>query len=776
MATAYDETAETRPRLRRDILFTETASGVLFHNAQGGFSLNGRSAYRFASLFVPHFDGGTTVAALAEGLGEGQRDLLAGLVAALYRHGFARDAAVRGGTAEPGPAPEVAARFAAQIAYVDHYADNDGARFQRFRDTRVAVLGDDPSARWCALGLLRNGCAAVGVLDGPGLDEVLDEARALTEAGCPVSVERLAAGADRSGADRVGRAVTGWAELDGYDLVVVTGGTLGARRLSRLLAEGVPAGRTLLPAWTFGRRAVIGPLMESGTAGCWLCAVLRLGANGTAAASAALWRGIAPDAPLGPEQPEPSGPLAGMLGNLLGFEVFRHTTGALPTETAGRLIIQDLDSLDVVSERLLAHPRCPYCALSPVTGGVDAAAASGLPALDEDASTPDEAASAPHEGASTGLPDAAGEEATKAALAELTVRESLIGARAGLFDGFHDEEWSQSPLKVGTVGLGVGDGQCRQVSAFDLHHVAAARLRGLRRAAETYAEHVVPVAGVLNAGEAAAVGVKWPLIAPERLGTASGNGMGIDQIARWAPATSLISARTVLVPAAALRTFGPDNRDRVCELTSAGTGAGADAAAAIRRGLRTALSYDVLRQALRRAVPVSRVDPESFAEDVELTFLARSAKNLGVDLELLELGEPARRAVPVMLARCADRATGAWQWAAGSSPHRSRAAREAVRELLGRVQLGRQSGVEGAVDTGDPLFGDLDAGAIAVSAEGLAGGGGDCAAVSWADVLDRLHRGGRDVLVAPVPAPDLGVGGISVARVLLVEGGGRDEH
>ncbi|MEK8143594.1 hypothetical protein NKH18_20805 [Streptomyces sp. M10(2022)] len=55
----------------------------------------------------------------------------------------------------------MAERFAAQIAYVDHYADGAPARFARFRATRVAVLGGDEVAHWCALSLLRNGCASI---------------------------------------------------------------------------------------------------------------------------------------------------------------------------------------------------------------------------------------------------------------------------------------------------------------------------------------------------------------------------------------------------------------------------------------------------------------------------------------------------------------------------------------------------------------------------------------------------------------------------------------
>ncbi|MYR90765.1 hypothetical protein GTY41_39115, partial [Streptomyces sp. SID685] len=85
--------------------------------------------------------------------------------------------------------------------------------------------------------------------------------------------------------------------------------------------------------------------------------------------------------------------LAGMLGNLLAFEVFRLVTGALPAETRGQLVVQDLDSLDVLTEPLLPHPRCPYCSAAPEgehTEGVDAL---------RTAHPEDESAAAPADGA-----------------------------------------------------------------------------------------------------------------------------------------------------------------------------------------------------------------------------------------------------------------------------------------------------------------------------------------------------------------------------------------
>lgn len=374
---AYEEIADTRPRVRRDVLFTRTPEGVLFHNAHGGFSLTTKEAYRFASLIVPHLNGRNSVAEICQGLDDSRRSMVVELVRALYTRGFARDAGPAEAPGAPAPVAAVAARFAAQIDYVDHYVGEAGSRFQRFRESRVAVLGDDLTARWCVLSLVRNGCATVGVAagvdrPGNGFAEVRTEVAALVAEGCPVSVTllggqagqagpadggRTGGGEAATGPERhrsgPGRTGSGWADLEGFDLVVVTGGPAGLRQLVGLLDAGIPAGKRLLGAWTIGDRAVVGPLMTADTRGCWACAALRLGANTDPDAAADLWSSVGPLAPLDPGGPRIGRPLAAMLGNLLGYEVFRLTTGALPAETDGRLIVQDLDSLDVVAEPLL---------------------------------------------------------------------------------------------------------------------------------------------------------------------------------------------------------------------------------------------------------------------------------------------------------------------------------------------------------------------------------------------------------------------------------------
>ncbi len=738
----YEQIAGTRPRIRRDVLFTQTPTGVHFHNARGGFSVTMPSAYRFASLIVPHLSGDHTVAQLCQGMGDKQKVMVAQLVGTLYARGFARDA-VPAAPDAPVPDEAVATRFAAQIAYVDHYTDDAAGRFLRYRDTRVAVLGDDQLARWAALSLVRNGCRTVAVptgIDTPAnrFAEVTEEAAALRAEGCPVDLTFLEQGP--------APGEFGWADLDGYDLVLVTGSV--AARQTAALAAAVPAGRRVVPAWTYGGAMVVGPLLTADAAGCWTCAALRLGANGDPAHAADLWSGLASGGALdrtGPDAGPVRGPLAAMVGNLLGYEVFRLTTGALPAETAGQVVIQHLDSLDTVVEPLLPHPRCPSCA-----------------------------AAAPQAAADLGLFEhveegEAAEDPAQAALAEITDRSALVQPTAGVFRSFADETWAQTPLKVSTVSLSTGHGGRREVTAFDVHHVAGARLRALFRAAEVYAEHVVPPAEPLTGPALDAAREKWAAVDPAALTVAGGLGLGADAAPVWCAATSLLSGATVLVPAAALRPFGAHNRDRLAEPTSAGTGAGATPREAAARGLLTVLGHDTLRRALRGAVPVRAVDPAALeaAGDAELTFLVRSAANLGVALEVLDLGTSEECAVPTVLARAGGR------WALGTALRWNEAALEAVRDLLGAVQYGAETGAA-PLDTGDPLMRDLDPATLSASAPSadvdLARG------TDWPALGARLRAAGQDVLAAPAPAADLAAGRVHAARVLLTTGGTPDAH
>jgi bacteriocin biosynthesis cyclodehydratase domain-containing protein len=544
MSTAFESVAATRPRIRRDVLFTAAYDGVLFHNSSGGFKITSPSAYRLATLLVPFLDGRRTVAELCGKLPDPQRAMVGELVGALMARGFTRD--IPADEADPATVlgADVAKRFASQIGYIDHYTDRAPHRFAAFRDSTAAVLGSGPVAHACALSLVRNGMArvaVVGTTDGAAAAEA-------AQLGVPSTVDEWSA------------AGPTWDDLAGADVVLVAGGPDAARLTHRLLAAGIPAGKTLVPAWTFGGHAVVGPANGADRRGCWYCAMLRLHANDGGGAAAEVWRAVAVGAPSTVDGP--TGPLAAMIGNLLAFEVFRLTTGALPAETDGAVIVQDLESLDVVSERLAPHPSCVYCPPAPVP--LDAVTLDPPP----------------------------GGEDTDAAAAALATRDVLVQPHTGVFRRYDDESREQSPVKVATLVFTDPAGTPRRISAFDVHHLVGARTRVLAHAAVAYADRLGVAAGPV-VGRSLLDGhpVDLPRAEVEPFGTANadravepsraGAGAGFDPAAavRDALASALASAalRAAIagapVTAVPLDTLGDDPELRFLTRAAANLGA-----------------------------------------------------------------------------------------------------------------------------------------------------------------------------------------------------------
>ncbi|GHJ47298.1 hypothetical protein Cs7R123_46400 [Catellatospora sp. TT07R-123] len=717
MSTAYETVAHSRPRMRHDVLYTRTEDGVLFHNSNSGFRLTSPTAYRLASLLVPHLNGRNRVADICAPLPDAQRTMIGELIRALYDREFARD--IPDDDADPSAVldPAVAAHFAAQLAYIDHYVGGAPRRFADFRAGAVTVLGDGPIARACAAGLLRNGAASVTVSAGVTAALTADLAE-LDEAGCSVTVAEMPAGLSEPR----------WADLDDSGIVVVAGGPDAPRDILRLLAEGIPAGRLLLPAWVAGPRLLIGPLHGPGRHGCWCCAMLRLADNDTTGAAARVWQAAAlpPGHAVAGEQP--GGPLAAMVGNLLAYEVFRLATGALPAETDAAVLVQHLASLDVLAEPLLTHPSCGFCRPGPAPYDVSSVALDPPREAGQDPTT-----------------------AAEAAVAQLAAHQPLLQPHLGLLRRYDDEQWDQTPVKAGGVELTAG-GRRRTVTAFDVHHVAAARLRALRAAAVAYTGHTAvtePAPSDLPRHDAA------------RLGLAS--GWAESGPAAWVQARLLATGRPVAVPRAALEPFGPANTDHAVEPTCAGAGAGADLAEAVRAGLASALSHRALRRLLDGAGEARQIRPQTLGDTPELRFLTKSAANLGVQVELLDLGGGPAPSAATVLARCEDAASGRTLHALATDPDWTVAATATLRDVLGQAQLLRQKPGRD-VDTGDPLLVDFDA--AAVTPAGDADGRPE-ARGTWTDVLAELRTAGLDVLVAPVSGPDLARGGLIAVRVLL---------
>ncbi len=379
--TPYEETAGTRPRVRRDVLFTQTPKGVIFHNADGGFQVGSPSAYRFATLLVPHLDGSRTVAEICEGFKEPQKAMVGSLVKALYARGFAR----------PVPDPVEGAR-----PWNRRSPPVSRSRSRMSTTTRtVPRAGSPPSEHPGRRARRRPGRPLVRPLPGPQrLRLRRRRGRAGRRARHGGGVRRApggGGGAHRRGSpaevtvlpDAGSGGAGGWDAYAGYDVVVAAAGRDAFGTSLALLDRGVPEGRLCSPpgpsagGWWSDRPArrtprAVWPARPCGSA--------RRGRGG----------GGRPVERTRPEQ-------AGILGEFRDHAArparrdAREPArvrgvpaghGGTAGRDAGQVLLQDTASFDVLAERLLPHPRCPFCRTPAAAAEpVDLAEAAGRPAF-----------------------------------------------------------------------------------------------------------------------------------------------------------------------------------------------------------------------------------------------------------------------------------------------------------------------------------------------------------------------------------------------------------
>ncbi|AEB45331.1 TOMM precursor leader peptide-binding protein [Micromonospora maris] len=638
------KTLAMRPKLRHDVVFLDAPAGAYLRGPDTAFLIKGRTAFRWLTSLSPYLTGEHTLAQLTATLDDGQRGTVLTLVRALIARGFAKDAGER--TELPQP---LARRFAAQVEFVDHFADDPTGRFLRFHQARVALGGSGAPLLAAARGLLRNGCVTLDLYpeDDPGW-----------------YVEALRADLDELSADQIAAEVNVHAAaltVAGADAVVYCTGPEGLSRLADLARTCHRDGPLLVPVHWDEQRTVIGPTVATGQTPCWLCAQLRLTAAADPATSARFWRQLAVSVGAPAVLPEVTGR---MVGNAAAFELFRVLTGALPADTATGVLLLDTTTLESTRERVLPHPACPVCRHVEVP-------TPPAPADSDDETTYQRA-------------------------------EVLVAPNAGVFTRFVDDPLEQAPLKTARLRLPGRSGP-REVTAFDVHTVMGARLAAYRTAIRDHAGRYADPSGTLITSaaelrERGADPVSWT-----ELDTAAGAPPD-DPRRRWLPARVLGGADEVWVPAALALPTGGHDTEGWAEPTVAGAAVGATLDEVIDRGLADALAYHALISAMRGRSGPRLVGDEELIGDDDTAFVVKAAHRLGCRLTVVALpaAAPAHAVLAVTELPGTDRRY--WALAGGFDPVTTRLA--AVRDAVGHVQVRHFERTD--ADLGDPVLRDFE--------------------------------------------------------------------
>lgn len=471
-------------KLRRDAVYLKIQDGIFFRSPFGDFSLKGKSIYNGFSALLPYLDGRTSEQALCEAMAENSRPAATTLLKLLvdrkivYRIDPADRARVN---------PAVAECFRAQIDYLNHFAEDPGRRFLAFRDARVLLIGTGEALVGAGTSLLINGLAALSVAS--------PDRRALDH---PLWAQTQADLAERGAAAAVTRHAPGETDPAAFDLVVYCS---AAPDLALLRDIALDRRARLLPAFQIGNCSYVGPSAAPADAGCWMCAMLRRSERVVPDLARDFWRDMAVGHPLASTAPL-SSVAAQILGNSVALEAYKLLVDAAGPETTGRLLEQNLQTLETAVRHFLPHPACPRCA------GIKAAAE-------------------------------ADEDALLAADVVVARWKSFMGHDFGSYAAFADDDIEQLPISV--TALPTRDGLIYGWSTIGL---LEARARALGEAIR----RDVIAGGALHLAARAS---GEPDVPPDRISGWLGSG-DADAVSAGIGGTRLHDAGAVSIPAAAL--------------------------------------------------------------------------------------------------------------------------------------------------------------------------------------------------------------------------------
>ncbi len=308
-----------RPKLRPDVYYVPTSDGAFIIDSVRSVTLRGSSIYQWVELLAPSLDGSAQLDDLTSGLSPSHQKMARDLVGLLERNGFVHDV-----TEDlPHTLTEAElARFQAEIAYVDFRCDSGPARFQKWRSTRLVIVGSGPLVDAAARAAWHLGCARVEVVDPS------DDAGA-----------RTARAADAEALREEDQAV----ELVETPFSEVASAVAAAEFVVVLtedpdLLDTVEESCSVpfIPVLVTRDQAWVGP--NPGGAPSWADTRARLTDAGVLPAGPSSWL---------------RGPAAGVPANTALFAAFRCVTGAYPEPVAGEVERIDLETLESQTGRIL---------------------------------------------------------------------------------------------------------------------------------------------------------------------------------------------------------------------------------------------------------------------------------------------------------------------------------------------------------------------------------------------------------------------------------------
>jgi len=354
----------SRIRLSPSASVTPTEVGVILRSDLGMFQLDGPDLRQFVSEMLPLLNGSHEREAVAAALGGYSHPSVLALLDVLEEHGLLET------VTEPEDVSE-GERWRGQEEYLRKWTDQPVEATKRLRGARVLIVGLEPWGVVAAAELAAAGSGAIHLLDDGEVtpDDLLSVRMWGThDLGKP---RTLALMENLAGTSPWCRITSGTPSLTaertlqisgaGWDLIVGALTQDDASLLYSLARFAHDAGIMSMSGHLEGLDAVVGPIVVPGQTACWNCWRLRQLANEEHPQAAhALQTSLLSHRPT-PRTRTYLAPMPSLLGHLLAMEATKLISRYTPSGLVGRLLVQNLVTLETTIHTAVRMPWCEVC-------------------------------------------------------------------------------------------------------------------------------------------------------------------------------------------------------------------------------------------------------------------------------------------------------------------------------------------------------------------------------------------------------------------------------
>ncbi|MDC0717525.1 TOMM precursor leader peptide-binding protein [Nannocystis bainbridge] len=340
-------------RLSRSASMTQTGEGVILRSDLGTFQITGPDMVAFLELMIPLLDGSRDREALFHALSGYSRPSVGAFLDLLQNHGLIE--AVNDAATFPG-------RLRGQQEFLGKWSVTPKRTLERLAAARVLVIGLEPWGASAAAELSAAGIAGLHLVDDGELGpRDLTALRGRGEAVLGATRREVMAALLRERAPWCRIEDSSLAALEAtpaagtpgsWDLIIVAIRPDDLVRMERVARFAHRSGTPSLWSHLDGETAILGPLVAPGKTACPLCALTEVLQP--------------PRTPVpGPSSPVCADAAAQLLGHLVAIEAVKAITEYTLPRIGGRMLVQQLATLEASIHTLVRLPWCRVCGERP---------------------------------------------------------------------------------------------------------------------------------------------------------------------------------------------------------------------------------------------------------------------------------------------------------------------------------------------------------------------------------------------------------------------------